>query len=1293
MMDRRQSYHGGEDGGRHGGGYGQRGGSGHRGSYHRDRRPQPEISPAERLADDERNLRKSIITVGDRYEKVLDELYGMSDALENDIREPKDATDDAGKELRSRNRTLIANTIVDCITHLPVKISMFTSLMALWHSSRSGRTDYARLFDLIISKLGPKMQRTLAFHRHSETKNILRFYAQLMECGCAEPSDFFGLMGAIQTLSFQLEERSQSAGDLIMGVVLGVLPWLSESCIDSHKEFIYAIVNNAESYMKRRKATWKPGVRPIRKLPSQALRDAAGKIGSEDVDEEDHYADNPMQDEGSSSRIDEEVVEERRVRLFDRLDGLWDGLKPLVDRLRYVAPDMAMDASTTSPDQQTIGDGPQAPRWRCRPAIRVYSSRAVEEELQKNRKSGKPNAYRFRIPASVVEIDMVEPNVKDEEEPDLTYPKDKNSETAIPSSANSTMEETADPVANSSEPSARPSESDTTTSLTPGASAYVIKKDTSVQTRVELPDRKLIVTPRWSNPRRQIRMAVKKESRSFPTPPFPLSLPVELEVVRGPNSKEPLSPIEIWALEEVVVNIIDSFSTDVSKCAIEVLKIPLPFLEVESVLISTIFTEMLCLPSPRYLPVFYFQLLHRISKFQTSTVRIITAYMNSLLEDVASWDLCVFDRMAEFSSYWLSIPDNLTGEGEMFDVVALPPQEVAIDGDALKSDKSDNGSEKSKKSKRKSRKRQPLTRMEGKRFSRHCLAKLQRLCWRQTLLDKLPTHLIKQLPLPPECNAHPHYRRALHVLPLCETLKQAETERRGEEMTADGTETEVKYEDEPPPQRGDKEMEVEVLQKLMRYSYETDEERDRAVNRLHQFVCHMIGQHHINCSAPPPHQFYMFPTVKPEEDDDQSRSTKRRRKVVVEGSARRVVVEGSAPQTTDTEGDVAMDTDVADAQGDTSVPASSDAPIDAPPDVPIDAPLDVPADTRGEQSSTRPVALDDAMADVSAIESEQSNTPLFDESYLEYDRDSERWRHDEVVALLAQAMMLQGEKSISHMQRILEYYGPVLFEKLLPSNMPAATVVRGVKPRPAERVNGVLMKREDDDESPEHIDEMPVMGLLSEDLFLPFVTGVLYYCWEHYETRCFTTFKKLMKSDNRKIPPEVVAVFIAEHLPVNKLNSSTACWELLTLALDQVIFTHEQEKAEIEKVEDTTEEVAHSSSRSLIKPDPDSEAPVSPPAAAKRTPKSADPSEVIENVLRHLVLRGEAIQDDVALLGVKWYLARRVLQLGRLYRSFIKVESMNLHLIEGLSAEMQSCLRPIKANDYADIVLSTEKST
>ncbi|CAE8669108.1 unnamed protein product, partial [Polarella glacialis] len=165
------------------------------------------------------------------------------------------------------------------------------------------------------------------------------------------------------------------------------------------------------------------------------------------------------------------------------------------------------------------------------------------------------------------------------------------------------------------------------------------------------------------------------------------------------ESDEPMPDHDRWVLEDYIVLTMEMFGKDVDECSKQVLRIPVLHPHFEAVTVETIFSQMLRLPTPPLLPLFYYRLLEAIAEKQLSTKKLIEKAYSHLFEHASDLDEESLETLAEAFAY------HLMHNAYQADWAPFTGDSVAV---------------------------------QGQRFIRRALERLQRLSFHQNLIHRLP---------------------------------------------------------------------------------------------------------------------------------------------------------------------------------------------------------------------------------------------------------------------------------------------------------------------------------------------------------------------------------------------------------------------------------------------------------------------------------------------------------------------------------------------------------------------------
>jgi len=193
---------------------------------------------------------------------------------------------------------------------------------------------------------------------------------------------------------------------------------------------------------------------------------------------------------------------------------------------------------------------------------------------------------------------------------------------------------------------------------------------------------------------------------------FKLQVPLvaaRLLVGQAVDDGETLVDHDRWLLEDHVLLTFETFGRDVEECSKQVLAIPVMHPQFEAIVVEVVFSQLLRLPSPPMLPLFYSRLLEGLAGKQASMKEVIEKAFGALFSRASELDEECIDVLAEAFAYYL-IGNAYEADWSPFTVDGLPAQ--------------------------------------AKRLARRALERLQRLSFHQNLLHRLPEAV--HIYMPPE---------------------------------------------------------------------------------------------------------------------------------------------------------------------------------------------------------------------------------------------------------------------------------------------------------------------------------------------------------------------------------------------------------------------------------------------------------------------------------------------------------------------------------------------------------------
>lgn len=172
-----------------------------------------------------------------------------------------------------------------------------------------------------------------------------------------------------------------------------------------------------------------------------------------------------------------------------------------------------------------------------------------------------------------------------------------------------------------------------------------------------------------------------------------------LHASHNDGADDQMSDHDRWILEDYILLTIEMFSRDVEECARQILKIPVLHPHFEMIAVETVVSQLLRLPSPPHLPLFYSRLLEAMMDKQTSTKPIVEQAFRALIGHASDLDEECLEVLAEAFAYYLMHNGYKTDWGP-------------FTGDSVA--------------------------VQAQRFVRRTLERLQRLSFHQNLLHRLP---------------------------------------------------------------------------------------------------------------------------------------------------------------------------------------------------------------------------------------------------------------------------------------------------------------------------------------------------------------------------------------------------------------------------------------------------------------------------------------------------------------------------------------------------------------------------
>lgn len=238
--------------------------------------------------------------------------------------------------------------------------------------------------------------------------------------------------------------------------------------------------------------------------------------------------------------------------------------------------------------------------------------------------------------------------------------------------------------------------------------------------------------------------------------------------LEGDGADDQMSEHDRWVLEDYLLLTIEMFGKDLEECSKQILRIPVLHPHFEAITVETIFSQMLRLPSPPQLPLFYIRLLEAIGEKQHSCKELISKAFNALLEKAADLDEESLEVLSEAFALHLVHSD------------CQADWKPCLSGDMS---------------------------VQAQRLLRRSLERLQRLSFHQNLLHKLPEAIHVYVPPEPQAlkslpsQARPEFQELLTLVKIkdadanavqefCERLMRPEHKEDDKEATAAAAEEE-----------------------------------------------------------------------------------------------------------------------------------------------------------------------------------------------------------------------------------------------------------------------------------------------------------------------------------------------------------------------------------------------------------------------------------------------------------------------------------------------------------------------
>jgi len=176
------------------------------------------------------------------------------------------------------------------------------------------------------------------------------------------------------------------------------------------------------------------------------------------------------------------------------------------------------------------------------------------------------------------------------------------------------------------------------------------------------------------------------------------------------GADDQMSEHDWWVLEDYLLMIVEMFAKDIDECSKQLLRIPLLHPHFEAIIVETLFSQMLRLPNPAQLPLFYSRLLQALVDKQFSVKQVLERAYAALFEQLPVLDEDAVEVLAEAYAYHLHV------NGYQADWSAFTEDGVAV---------------------------------SLQRFLRRALERLQRLSFHDNVLHKVPQAIHPYVPPDP----------------------------------------------------------------------------------------------------------------------------------------------------------------------------------------------------------------------------------------------------------------------------------------------------------------------------------------------------------------------------------------------------------------------------------------------------------------------------------------------------------------------------------------------------------------
>uniref|UniRef100_A0A0G4GIZ7 MIF4G-like type 2 domain-containing protein n=1 Tax=Chromera velia CCMP2878 TaxID=1169474 RepID=A0A0G4GIZ7_9ALVE len=146
-------------------------------------------------------------------------------------------------------------------------------------------------------------------------------------------------------------------------------------------------------------------------------------------------------------------------------------------------------------------------------------------------------------------------------------------------------------------------------------------------------------------------------------PPVLLRPLTELQELNAEQAEYSVSPQLRWVIEDHVLNVLHGFSADHSMCIHQLLKIPVNHPHFNIILAETIFSDLMRLPEPRKPPYFYYRLLDLLLDKEKPSIPVVEKLLVGLAARVPHIDEEALMRLSSLFSAILVANDSAFAYG------------------------------------------------------------------------------------------------------------------------------------------------------------------------------------------------------------------------------------------------------------------------------------------------------------------------------------------------------------------------------------------------------------------------------------------------------------------------------------------------------------------------------------------------------------------------------------------------------------------------------------------------------